>query len=107
MLRAIGRVLGWIWSGLDGLRKILHLILLLLIFGIIGSLFSRPSPFVPEKAALVIAPQGPIVEQFTGDPLERALEQSLRRLPSETRLRDVIDAIVAAKDDKRISSLYL
>ena len=107
MLRAIGRVLAWIWSGLDGLRKILHLILLLLIFGIIGSLFSRPSPFVPDKAALVIAPQGPIVEQFTGDPLQRALEQSMRRLPSETRLRDVIDAIVAARDDKRISSLYL
>jgi hypothetical protein len=107
MLRAIGRVLGWIWSGLNGLRKILHLILLLLIFGIIGTLFSRPIPLVPDKAALVIAPQGPIVEQYTGDPFQRALAQSLRRLPTQTRLRDVVDAIAAAKDDKRISALYL
>ena len=27
----------------------------------------------PDKAALVIDPQGPLVEQLTGDPVERAL----------------------------------
>jgi protease-4 len=107
MLRAIGRFLRWIWSGLDGLRKILHLVLLLLIFAGLGTLFSRPIPFVPDKAALVIAPEGPIVEQLSGDPIERALAESLRRAPSETRLRDIVDAIVAAKDDSRISALYL
>ena len=107
MLRAIGRVLGWIWSGLDGLRKVLHFILLLLIFLAIGAIFSRPIPLVPENAALVIAPEGPLVEQFTGDPVERAVAESLRRGPSETRLRDLVDAIRAAKDDGRISALYL
>jgi len=107
MLRAIGRALRWIWSGLDGLRKVLHLVLLLLIFAIIGALFSRPIPFVPEHAALVIAPEGPVVEQFTGDPVERAVAESLRRGPRETRLRDLVDAITAAKDDGRISALYL
>jgi protease-4 len=107
MVRAIGRFFGWIWSGLDGLRKVLHLILLLMIFAVIGTLFSRPIPLVPDKAALVIAPEGPIVEQLSGDPIERALAESLRRVPSETRLRDIVDAIAAAKDDSRISSLYL
>ena len=107
MLRAIGRFLRWLWSGLDGLRKILHLVLLLLIFAGLGALFSRPIPFVPDKAALVIAPEGPIVEQLSGDPIERALAESLRRAPSETRLRDIVDAIAAAKDDSRISALYL
>jgi protease-4 len=106
-MRAIRRLLHWIWLGLDGLRKILHLLLLLLIFGVIGSLFSRPIPFVADQAALVIAPQGPLVEQFTGDPLERALADTLRQGPVETRLRDVVDAIDAARDDERISSLYL
>ena len=106
-MRAIRRLLHWIWLGLDGLRKILHLLLLLLIFGVIGSLFSRPIPFVPDQAALVIAPQGPLVEQFTGDPFERALADTLRQGPVETRLRDVVDAIDAARDDERISSLYL
>lgn len=106
-MRAIRRILHWIWVGLDGLRKVLHLLLLLLVFAIIGMLVSRPIPLVPDKAALVIAPQGPLVEQLTGDPLERAIAESLRQAPAEALLRDVVDAIDAATDDDRISSLYL
>ncbi len=106
-MRAIRKLLHWIWAGLDGLRKVLHLLLLLLIFVAIGALFSRPIPLVPDKAALVVAPQGPLVEQFTGDPVERAVADALRQGPVETRLRDVVDAITAAKNDKRISALYL
>jgi protease IV len=106
-MRAIRKLLHWIWVGLEGLRKFLHLLLLLLIFGAIGTLFSRPIPLVPDRAALVIAPQGPLVEQFTGDPLERAIAEALRQGPGETRLRDVVDAIDSARKDERISSLYL
>ncbi len=106
-MRAIRKLLHWIWVGFDGLRKILHLLLLLLIFGAIGSLFSRPIPLVPDRAALVIAPQGPLVEQFSGDPFERAIEDILRQGPTEARLRDVVEAIDAAGKDSRISSLYL
>lgn len=107
MLRAIGGVLGWLWRGLDGLRKFLHLLLLLAIFAIVMSAFSRHIPIVPEKSALVVAPQGPIVEQLTGDALERSLAEALDRLPQETMLRDVVDAIEAARKDDRISALYL
>ncbi|MFO1408615.1 MAG: signal peptide peptidase SppA [Steroidobacteraceae bacterium] len=107
MFRAIGRVLRWIWSGLDGLRKVLHLLLLLGIFAVLAGLFSRPIPLVPDKAALVIAPQGPLVEQLTGDPVERAVARTLRNRPEETLLRDVVDAIESAADDDRISALYL
>ena len=107
MLRAISRFLGWIWSGLDGLRKILHLILLLLLFTVVLGIFARDIPVVPKQAALVIAPVGPIVEQYSGDPLERAIAEALRSAPQETRLRDLVDAIEAAGDDERISSLYL
>ncbi len=107
MFRAIGRVLHWIWSGLDGLRKVLHLVLLLVLFGALVGVFSRPIPIVPGKAALVIDPQGPLVEQLTGDPLERAFARALRSQPTETLLRDVVDAIEAGADDDRISALYL
>jgi protease-4 len=107
VFRSIGRLLHWIWGGLDGLRKVLHLVLLLLIFGSLWGLFSRSIPLVPDKAALVIAPQGPLVEQFTGDPLERAVAEALRREPAETLLRDVVEAIESAADDRRISALYL
>jgi protease-4 len=106
-MRAIRKLLHWLWVGLDGLRRVLHLLLLLLIFGLIGALFSRPIPFVPDKAALVVAPQGPLVEQFTGDPVERAIADALRQGPVETRLRDLVEAIEAAKDDRRIVALYL
>jgi protease-4 len=107
MFRAIGRLLRWIWSGLDGLRRVLHLVLLLALFAMAWGLFSRPIPLVPDQAALVIDPQGPLVEQLAGDPVERALARTLRNLPTETLLRDVVDAIEAAADDDRISSLYL
>ena len=78
MFRAAGKLLHWVWSGLDGLRKVLHLVLLLVLFGTLWAAFSRSIPLVPDKAALVIAPQGPLVEQFTGDPLERAVADGCR-----------------------------
>ena len=107
MFRATAKLLHWIWSGLDGLRKVLHLLLLLLIFGTLWAAFSRSIPLVPDKAALVIAPQGPLVEQLAGDPFERALAEILRQQPPETLLRDVVDAIEKAGKDDRISALYL
>jgi protease-4 len=107
MFRAIGRVLHWIWGALDGLRKVLHLVLLLALFGVLWVVFSRPIPIVPDKAALVIDPRGPIVEQLAGDPLERAIAEIVNQQPTQTLLRDVVDAIEAAADDDRISSLYL
>jgi len=107
MFRAIAKLLHWIWSGLDGLRKVLHLVLLLMLFGALWAVFSRSIPLVPDKAALVIAPQGPLVEQLSGDALERAVAEALRQQPTETLLRDVVDAIEAAGKDNRISALYL
>ena len=44
---------------------------------------------------------------MTGDPVERAISETLRQAPKETRLRDLVEAIRTAKNDKRISSLYL
>jgi protease IV len=107
MFSALGRLFGWIWSGLDALRKVLHLILLLLLFGSIWAMFSHSIPLVPDGAALVVAPQGPIVEQLTGDPIERALADSLRQAPAQTLLRDLVQAIEGARDDRRITALYL
>ena len=107
MLSALGRLLGWLWGGLDTLRKILHLVLLLALFGGLWVAFSHSIPFVPDNAALVIAPQGPIVEQLTGDPIERTLADSLRQAPSQTLLRDLVEAIREARDDERITALYL
>ena len=98
---------GALWRGLDDLRKFLHLVLLLLIFGIVVGALRSTIPVLPEKAALVIRPQGQIVEQLTGDPFERALEKVQGSLRSETLLWDLTDAIDAARDDDRIQALVL
>jgi protease-4 len=107
MFHAIGRVLKWVWSGLDALRKVLHLVVLLVLFGALWGVLSRPIPIVPSNAALVIAPQGPVVEQLEGDPIERTIAESLRREPTQTLLRDLVDSVEAAATDDRIRVLYL
>ena len=60
-----------LWRALDGLRKVLHLIVLLVVFGIIIGIIRGSVPLVPSKAALVIAPEGPLVEQLAGNPRQR------------------------------------
>jgi protease-4 len=64
---------------------------------------------VPSTAALVVDIQGELVEQFSGDPAQRALDRLFgqRDQKPQTRLRDVLAAIEAAKDDHRIKALVL
>lgn len=96
-----------LWRGLDGLRKFLHLLLLLVIFGfVVGALRTR-LPVIPEQAALVIRPEGRIVEQLSGDPLQRALERAGGTLRGETLLWDLVDAVRAARDDNRIQAVVV
>lgn len=92
---------------LDGLRRFLHLILLLVIFGFVIGALSESIPRVPARAALVIAPEGEIVEQLSGDPLARALEQAQGRGRSQTLLWDLTETIRAAAKDRRIEALVI
>lgn len=103
----MGRFFGALWRGLDGLRRVLHLILLLVIFGFIVGALRSTIPLLPAEAALVIAPTGEIVEQLSGDPFERALAEAQGAGSSETLLRDLTEAIRAAAGDKRIRALVL
>jgi protease IV len=96
-----------LWRGLDGLRKALHLILLLVIFGVIFGLLRGSVPLVPAKAALLIAPDGPLVEQLSGDARARALNEALGSERQEALLWDLTDSIHAGVSDKRIQVLAL
>ncbi len=106
-MKSLGRLLRYLWLALDGLRKALHLIVLLVMFGALVAALSPAIPVVPEKAVLVIDPQGPIVEQLSGGPIERAVAEASGRERPETLLRDVVDAIDAAKDDQRIQAILI
>src|SRR3984893_4125815 len=98
---------GLVWRILEGIRRVLHLILLLVIFGFILAALHTSNPIVPHTAALVIAPEGEIVEQLASDPVRRALGQASGGPAPETLLRDVTDAIGAAKSDERIKLIVL
>jgi protease-4 len=56
---------------------------------------------------LVVAPEGELVEQLSGDPLRRAFGEASGGPAPETLLRDVLDAIEAAKGDERIKIIVL
>src|SRR5262245_58970264 len=103
----IGAVLLGIGRGLDILRRFLHLLLLLAIFGFLFGLWKVSVPLVPAKAALVIAPEGQIVEQLSGDPIERAIAEARGTERAETLLWDMTDSIRAAAKDARIGVLVL
>jgi protease IV len=96
-----------VWRILDGVRRVLHLVLLLVIFGFILAALHTSIPIVPHTAALVIAPEGELVEQLASDPVRRAVGQASGSPAPETLLRDVTDAIAAAKSDARIKLIVL
>jgi protease IV len=98
---------GLVWRILEGIRRVLHLVLLLVIFGFILAALHTSIPIVPHSAALVIAPEGELVEQLASDPVRRAFGQASGGPAPETLLRDVTDAIAAAKADARIKLIVL
>jgi protease IV len=98
---------GLVWRILEGIRRVLHLVLLLVIFGFILAALHTSIPIVPRTAALVIAPEGELVEQLASDPVRRAFGQASGGPAPETLLRDVTDAIAAAKSDARIKLIVL
>ena len=98
---------GLVWRILERIRRVLHLVLLLVIFGFVLAALHTSIPIVPRSAALVIAPEGEIVEQLSSDPVRRALGEASGGPAPETLLRDVTDAIAAAKSDSRIKLIVL
>jgi len=91
----------------DRLRKVLHLILLLLIFLILFAAISPIRPAVPATAALHLNPVGVLVDELSGDPIERALARAQGVSFGETLLSDLIDAVRLAASDDRIKALVL
>lgn len=96
-----------LWRALDGLRKGLHLILLLVIFGLLLAALRGTVPRIPSKAALLVVPEGQLVEQLSGEPLDRALQEARGEEHEETLLWDLTDSIRVAAGDSRIQVLAL
>ncbi len=101
------RLISSIWRGFDGIRKVLHLLLLVTLFLVFFAALSGSSPILPQQAALLLQPAGPLVEQLSGDPYDRALAELLGDAPPQTLVQDLVDALAMAKTDDRISAVHL
>ncbi len=106
-MHALGRYLHGLWRGLDTLRRFLHLLLLLALFGLAIGALRQGTPHVPDKAALVVRPSGNIVEQLSGEPFERAISEAQGANQPQTLLWDLTTAIRAAAGDGRIAALLI
>ena len=106
IFKVIGNLIRGLWHGLTLCRVIIgNLLFLVLIIFFFSILFFDSEKDLPDEAALVLSLQGDIVIQKT----ETVLSGSLFGEPTrkETLLKDVIDAIDYAGNDKRIQVLVL
>ena len=100
-----------LWYGLDLSRKIiLNLVFFLILFFVISVMVSSGDrPTVDKGVALVLKPEGYIVEQKTyRDPVEEAMQEATGNEDApETLLYDLVEAIDNAKDDNRITAMVI
>ncbi len=106
-LGVVARVLSALWTGVNGVRKVLHLLVLLFIFSIVMSAISSTTPRLPSEAALLIQPLGALVEQLEGDPYDRAIAGLLGDEDTQTLVQDIIDGLEYARDDSRVKAVVL
>ncbi|NOQ20588.1 MAG: signal peptide peptidase SppA [Desulfobacterales bacterium] len=102
----IRRFLSFFWNSVSALRRFVgNLLFLLLVVFLLVVVFFDGDEDVPEGVALILSPQGNIVEQKTESVL--ALDIFGEAAKEETLLKDIIDVIDFAKDDERIEVMVL
>ena len=84
------------------------LFLLLVMFVIAAGMGAGASKSLQDRTTLVIAPEGRLVEQFSADPVSRALAKAVGdNGAEEIQLRDLLRVIESAKEDKKIERVVL
>jgi len=98
-----------IWHFINGSRKVfLNLLFLFFLFVLYMTFFHAEENLrLKADTTLVVRPYGKVVEQYSTTPLDRALEEALGKMRSETRLRDMIEAIHRSAGDKTIKQLVI
>ncbi len=101
------RIVRGFWRALDFSRRVVFNLIFLLIVILILVAIGKDSKPVLEKSALVLNPEGAIVEQFTVDPASRMLAKALGEETAEVQLRDIVRAIDVAAKDGNIARLVI
>lgn len=100
----------WAWSLFNFVRRLVFgVIAVILLLGFLIALRAGGGggPALQERTALVLNPQGSIVEQYSSDPMQRAFAGVFGQRIKEVQLRDIVKAIDAAAADKRIERLVI
>jgi len=85
---------------------LLFLLLILFVFALGKGATSGKG--LQDRTTLVIAPEGRLVEQYSADPVSRALGKAMGDTgANEIQLRDLVRALEAAKNDKKIERVVL
>ena len=102
----IRSVLGFFWNSISTLRRIIgNLLFLILVIFLIAVVFFDGDEDVPEGVALILAPEGNIVEQKSETMLASDIFGEAAK--EVTLLKDIIDVVDFAKEDERVEVLVL
>jgi protease-4 len=96
------------WQTIDTSRKVaVNLLFVAIVIVLLAVAFSSDDPEIADTTALVVAPKGRLVEQLSAKGVEQIIDEARGAARPETLLKDVTDAIAAAKDDERVQILVL
>jgi protease-4 len=103
------RLFGGLWRLVDGTRRfVFNLIFLLIVVVLLAGLFRGGAPKLEDKTALVLALNGPLVEQRSGSARDSLLAQARGgEMAQQVQLRDVLSALDAAARDPKITHVLL
>lgn len=103
----IGKFFGFFGKIFRAIRTLISVIFVGFFILIIAGMFGENLPPMPEQGALYLAPSGILVDQRSYVYPTDQLLADPNTPDSETLVRDIIDAIDAARFDSRISHLVL
>lgn len=111
-MSGIANVFKKLFGLINGIRKILlNVIFFFLLAVVVVLMLAGEEPVtVPENGVLVVELRGTLVEEKTWvDPMDSFFDEAFggQGTPPETLLSDVLESIEKAKDDPRISGIYL
>jgi len=106
---AVARFFLGVWHVIDGTRKLVlnAVFFLILFFIVMAFLETGDSLIIQPNTALILSPYGNVVEEYSGTPLDQALQNATEENRHETRLRDLVEAIRRARDDSKITRIVI
>jgi protease-4 len=104
----LSRLFGWAWRVVSGLYKLIVILGSVLIVAAFWLAYhGGPTVKVQQNVALILAPSGSLVEQLDYEPGRAFLDSIAGNQPSQTLLRDQIEALDKAAKDPRITFVVL